>query len=345
MDLTALERQERRIERLKKQGVSRTSILVHDECKPAFNGIKSYMLDPIKGKALLALLAKIKLNHKPINVGQIRQLSPFRYPGGKTWLVPQVRDWIGTLKFQPSVLVEPFAGGAVAGLTMAAEGLVKRVVLCELDDDIAAVWKAIFSGKDADIRWLRNRILNFRVTLKNVRGILDSSPITIRERAFRTIIKNRMQRGGIMASGAGLLKAGEAGRGLKSRWYPITIANRIKTLRDLNHSVRFRHKDGFEIVRNFAKDPKACFFIDPPYTGAGKRLYTHNDIDHEQLFKMMSKAKGSVMFTYDDTSQMRKLALRHKFKICSVQMKNTHHKIIRELLIFKPSSAKVAKLS
>jgi DNA adenine methylase len=340
MDSTALERQNRRIARLKKQGVSRATVLVHEECKPALNGLKAHLLNPIKAKVLTALLSGLRDERKPINVAQVRQLSPFRYPGGKTWLVPEVRDWLTTSNKKPSIFVEPFAGGAMAGLTAAAEGLAKHVFLCELDDDVAAVWKAIFSGTGADIRWLCNRILTFQITLKNVLDVLAGTPKTNREWAFRTIVKNRMQRGGIMAPGAGLVKSGEAGRGLMSRWYPETISERIKALHSLRHVVTFRHGDAIKSVKEFSKDPDACFFIDPPYTAggkkAGRRLYTHNEIDHEALFKVMAKVKGSVMMTYDDTLEVRKLALEHKFRLRSIPMKNTHHEIISELLILKP---------
>jgi hypothetical protein len=48
---------------------------------------------------------------RPVNVASVPQRSPFRYPGGKTWLVPYIRDWLGAKKKTPSRLVEPFAGG------------------------------------------------------------------------------------------------------------------------------------------------------------------------------------------------------------------------------------------
>ena len=31
---------------------------------------------------------------EPVNVASVPQRSPFRYPGGKTWLVPYVRSWL-----------------------------------------------------------------------------------------------------------------------------------------------------------------------------------------------------------------------------------------------------------
>src|SRR5580765_937749 len=193
MDATALQRQNRRIERLKLQGVTRSTVLVHEECKPALEALRHHLVAPVKAEALTALVPHLQDKKAPTNVAQVRQLSPFRYPGGKTWLVPEVRRWLMFSKLTPSVFVEPFAGGAMAGLTAAAEGLATHVFLCELDDDVAAVWKAIFTGTDGDIRWLCKRILTFEIILKNVLEVLATSPKTTRDRAFRTIVKNRMQ--------------------------------------------------------------------------------------------------------------------------------------------------------
>jgi len=340
MDATALERQNRRIERLKTQGVTRSTVFVHQQCKQALDELRPHFVDPVKASALTALVNQLHDKKTATNVAQVRQLSLFRYPGGKTWLVPEIRKWLISSKLSPSVFVEPYAGGAMAGLTVAAEGLAEHIYLCELDDDVAAVWTTIFHGSDADARWLSKRITDFDVTLENVRVVLDENPKSIRQRAFRTIVKNRMQRGGIMAAGAGLIKAGEAGRGLLSRWYPETLAKRIEVLRSIRERITFGQGEAFEAVRPFANDPNAFYFIDPPYTAggknAGKRLYTHNEVDHEKLFALMASVRGSVMLTYDDTPEVREMALRHGFRIAPIPMKNSHHEIIRELLILKP---------
>jgi DNA adenine methylase len=251
-----------------------------------------------------------------------------------------VRKWLTASKGKPSVFVEPFAGGAMAGLSAAAEGLAEHVFLGELDDDVAAVWQTILRGTKADVTWLCQQITGFNVTLENVRAILDDNPQGIRERAFRTIVKNRMQRGGIMAEGAGLIKTGEAGRGLNSRWYPETLARRIEALQFLRDRITFEQADAFDVVRRYADDPDAFFFVDPPYTAggkkAGKRLYTHNLIDHEGLFTLMAEVQGSVMMSYDDAPEVRRLAEIFDFRIEQVPMKNTHHEVISELLLLKP---------
>ena len=339
-DATALERQNRRIGRLKAQGVVRSQVLVHRDCRSTLEGLRPFLLDPIKAKQLEQLTLTIQGGTTPINVAQVRQLSPLRYPGGKTWLVPEVRNWLMLAKRKPEVLIEPFAGGAMVGLTAAAEDLADKVLLAELDDDVAALWETIFQGTNAEVKWLRDSITSFEVNLANVREILSKEPAATKERAFRTIVKNRMQRGGIMAAGAGLVKSGEAGRGLHSRWYPETLGKRIDALRMLKERVTFEHGDAFAIIRRFVNNSKAAFFIDPPYTAGGKkagnRLYTHNEIDHEGLFTLMAKVRGAVMMTYDDAPEVRKLAKKSGFRIVEIPMKNTHHVIIRELLILKP---------
>lgn len=339
-DSTALQRQNRRIQRLKTEGVTRSTVFVHQDCKAVLDDLRPHFINPSRAGALSELLLQLEENARPTNVAQVNQLSPFRYPGGKTWLVPEIRSWLRSQKSIPDVFVEPFAGGAIAGLTAAAEGLAYSVVLSELDDDVAAVWSAVFHGTDEATKWLCRQIANFKVNLENVQKVLAGEPKTDAARAFRTIIKNRVQRGGIMAPGAGLVKDGEAGRGLSSRWYPETLSARIQALRTFRNQVTFLHCDAFFTIKQFISNPNASFFIDPPYTAGGKkagtRLYAHNEIDHESLFALMATARGSVMLTYDDTPEVRTMADRHGFRVRTVPMKNTHHAIIYELLILKP---------
>jgi len=340
MDATALQRQNRRIERLKSQGVHRATVLVHEQCRPMLDSLRPHFIQPEKVEQLSLLVEQLHKKIKPTNIAQVRHLSPFRYPGGKTWLVPEVRQWLLAAKQRPAVFIEPFAGGAIAGLSVAAENLAERVFLSELDEDVAAVWETIFHGPDKDVSGLSKKIIGFDVTLENVKAILGKNPSLTKDKAFRTIIKNRMQRGGIMAAGAGVAKTGESGKGLNSRWYPETLVKRIEILRGLRATISFEKKDAFDVIRRFSDNPNACFFIDPPYTAGGKkagsRLYSHNEIDHEQLFALMASVQGSVMMTYDDAPEVRQLAECYGFRIETVPMKNTHHSIIHELLVLKP---------
>ncbi len=267
------------------------------------------------------------------NVASVPQRSPFRYPGGKTWLVPYVRLWLGARRPRPSELIEPFAGGAVVGLTAAFEGLVERVTLVEKDEDVAAVWQTILDPAQA--AWLADAVAAFRPTPESVRAALapTGDRLSLPERAFRTLLRNRVQRGGILAPGAGLLKLGENRRGLASRWYPQTLRRRILAIARLRERIRFRCGDGFQVLRENQDRPEAVFFIDPPYTAAGRRLYTHSDVDHPELFRLTAGLRGDFLMSYDDAPEIRRLAAQCGFALAPVPMKSTHHTVKFELLI------------
>lgn len=112
-------------------------------------------------------------------------------------------------------------------MTVAFEHLADHVTMIELDGDVAAVWETILSGDGA---WLANEIMQFDLTHETVQAILSRPPATTRERAFATILKNRVNHGGILAAGASMVRHGENGRGLKSRWYPQTLSQRILSI-------------------------------------------------------------------------------------------------------------------
>jgi len=270
---------------------------------------------------------------RPVNVSKVRQLSPFRYPGGKTWLVPEIRRWICSLSFRPTLFVEPFAGGGIASLTVIFENLADKVFMAELDPDVASVWHTVLN----DPEYLCKRISSFEVNLENVRSVLTTEPKTLRRRAFRAIVKNRTQRGGILAPGASLVKSGENGKGLKSRWYPETLVKRILLIHEHRHKIAFAKEDAFESIRRYKQHAKAAFFVDPPYTAGGKkagnRLYLLNQIDHPRLFDQMAKIRGAFLMTYDDSPEAVELAEAHGFAWNTVPMKNTHHAVKFELLI------------
>lgn len=276
---------------------------------------------------------------KPVNVASVPQRSPFRYPGGKTWFVPTFRRWMALKDPKPSILVEPFAGGGIISLTALFENLVQKVVMVELDDEIAAVCGSVVNG---DAEWLANRVLHFALNRDAVTREIKKAPATQREKAFQTILKNRTFHGGIIAEGSGFLKYGENGKGIRSRWYPTTIAKRLININHVANRIDFRCDDGLKVIQEFATSPDAVFFIDPPYTAggkkAGKRLYKHSNPDHERLFTVCESLKGDFLMTYDNAEEVKGMARSHRFQMRLIPMTNTHHATMEELIIGKDLS-------
>lgn len=214
------------------------------------------------------------------------------------------------------------------------ESLADRVVMAELDSNVAAVWKAILNNGAAD---LIRRIRRFEISRSAVVAELCRAPRTEIDIAFQTILRNRVQRGGILAPGASLMKNGENNVGVGSRWYPETLAKRIAAIDAAKGKIEFLHKDAFDVIPKFLRDKSAAFFVDPPYTAggksAGKRLYLHSSINHSALFHLLEATPGDVMLTYDDAKEVRNLAAAHGFFIKPIPMKTTHHTRMYELAI------------
>lgn len=116
-------------------------------------------------------------------------------------------------------------------MTVAFEGLAETVTLVELDEDIAAVWQTILNG---EAEWLADRIASFHVTTESVRALLEHGVTSTRDRAFATIVRNSVSRGGILATGAGVIRQGENGRGIASRWCASSSAGRSPARGDVH---------------------------------------------------------------------------------------------------------------
>lgn len=133
------------------------------------------------------------------------------------------------------------------------------------------------------------------------------------------------------------MKQGESGNGISSRWYAGTLAARIRAIGSYAQRLDFFQGDGVGLVDLCKDNEAAAFFVDPPYTAAGKRagrrLYTYNEIDHESLFERMSRVRGAFMMTYDEGPGVVEMVRRWGFHVAKVPMKNTHHAVMYELLI------------
>lgn len=256
-----------------------------------------------------------------------RHISPFRYPGGKAWLVDEMLRRLVRVRL-PDRFVEPFAGGATIGLSVARVFNIPDVVLIERDPDVAAVWQCIL-GDDATT--LMDMIKDFDCTAEHARAVLDTVPKTNTEHAFRTIVQNRVCYGSAITAEAGLLKD------VACRWYPKTIVKRIEAIWSMRDRIGFLHQDGMAYLKKHARSRHTCYYIDPPYSQYGRkrqrRLYNFDHIDAGELLSICSALKGSFWLSYDNSEGIRSLAEGHDFHVVELRTKNVSNVIKTELLI------------
>jgi DNA adenine methylase len=250
--------------------------------------------------------------------------------------VPYFKGWLRSLSPKPRLLVDPFCGGGIISLTAAIEHLVPEVVMGDLDPDVSAVWRTILNGGAIE---LAERVRNYELDRRRVVRDLGQPAASEVDLAFKVVLKNRVHRGGILAAGASLMKDGENGKGIASRWYPETLAKRIRTIGQSRARLSFVQGDAFALINRYKHRKMSAFFIDPPYTAggknAGRRLYNFNELDHERLFSLLASVSGRVLMTYDSSTEVRKLARKHGFGVKEILMKNTHHAMNVELAVTK----------
>lgn len=271
-----------------------------------------------------------------VNVAAVPQRSPLRYPGGKTWLIPHVRAWLGGMDAPPRLLVEPFAGGGVVSLTAVMENLAERCLMAELDRDVAAFWSAALHHGPDLVRLVRE----FVPSRDAVEALERANPAGVVERGFRTLVLNRTRRGGVLADGARLTRNGENGAGVASRWYADTLTRRLQAVGAHADRIAFRETDGAQLLDEMLRQPngEAVFFVDPPYTGAGgkragRRLYAHSEVDHARLFATLAESGANFLMTYDCSPEIESLIASYEFHAVRVMMKNGHHERLPELVI------------
>lgn len=256
-----------------------------------------------------------------------KHISPFRYPGGKSWFYPVFRNWFE--KTGNRTLVELFAGGASIGLRSLESGLCDRLVMIELDLGVAAVWQTILGN-----HWkaLISRIETFQPTLSEYSAAMLQKPESKLGLGWQTLLRNRLNHGGIITAGAAPLKRGEDDKGLGSRWYPKTLVSRIHRIREMRDKIDFHQGDALPILQIGNWD-ECAFFVDPPYPIAGRRLYSHCKIDDENLLEKLQQTGRPFLATYENLEAISAIAVKLGLGIEHASMFARCHTRKTELII------------
>lgn len=229
-------------------------------------------------------------------------LSPLRYPGGKAALAGVFGDILTELGLSNVTYVEPYAGGAGAGIALLREGIAERLVVNDFDPAVYAFWHSVVYQN------------------KELLALLAATPITIPEwkrqreiyRArnsgdllelgFAFFYLNRTNRSGVLTGGVigGLDQTGNYK--IDARFNKATLRERIAALAEFSDQIVVREDDGRTIIRDYGTDAKAFMYIDPPYVAAGSKLYLNafDSRDHANLAAMVASVSSAHwLMTYD----------------------------------------------
>jgi len=233
-------------------------------------------------------------------------LSIFRYPGGKTKMLPILMDYINPLMENQTKFVDVFVGGGSVLLEVATK--YPKIDLYANDKDywMYCFWK-IVSGSDFTKFSALTDMITVKPTLELFYKLRQEQTKDEVECAYRAIFFNRTTFSGIFYSGP------IGGKEQKSQ-YPIDCRyNSKKIIQKLNacrklliDRTEVSNKDFSELEVLIKQDIPA--YLDPPYYAMGNSLYIQkmSNQDHIDLSSILSSRKNWIL-SYDDCSEIRNL--------------------------------------
>ncbi|QUH21844.1 DNA adenine methylase [Alkaliphilus sp. B6464] len=273
-------------------------------------------IDNVKHKFLLILEDKSTENSiyfkAPIPLN--KRLSPLRYPGGKSKLIEYLYSKLQ--KTNIDTFGEAFCGGSSVGLSLLEAGVIKNLILNDLDYGVFSLFSIIKENPDM----LIDKIKNYEPTHKDFfksREIITNnySNCDLFEAAWALLVVNRLAYSGIYKANP-LGGRNGSKKDLLSRWSPNTICKRIEKINLMKDRITVLNMDACELIEEMYWNPFTTIFIDPPYYVKGKDLYYcyFNEEQHVKLNTLLdSLYKGcpgaDILLTYDNAKFIEDLYL------------------------------------
>lgn len=237
-------------------------------------------------------------------------VSPLRYPGGKASLAGVFGDVLERLEMRQATYVEPYAGGAGAAIALLREDLIETAVINDIDPAVHAFWLATTQMNSQLVELVRSVPLSVDEWLRQrevYRAKDGRDPLSL---GFAFFYLNRTNRSGVLNGGiiGGLKQDGNYK--LDARFNRETLIARLQAIGEVSDRITVSDLDGRSVIRKYASDENAFFYIDPPYVQAGSQLYLNafDGRDHQALAEVVHEIDTAQwLMTYDVSPLIKQL--------------------------------------
>lgn len=265
--------------------------------------------------------------------------SPLRYPGGKSKLEPLMEYLIMQTGHFGGTYIEPFAGGAGIALELLEKGIVKEIVINDLDKGIYSFWRAILTETDRFI----DDIWNVELTIdewKKQRSLIEKNSSYSYELGFATFYLNRTNRSGIIKGGVigGVQQNGRWK--IDARFNKGALVDRVKKIAAKKNHIHIYNKDVISFILNYLPkyEENAFVYFDPPYLKKGKQLYMNffSYKDHVKIEQSINSCvKCDWVITYDDVKEISDIYQNHFLRRFDLNYSVSIKRKASEIIIFK----------
>lgn len=261
-------------------------------------------------------------------------VSPLRYPGGKAALAGLFSDIIHLLGLTAPTYIEPYAGGAGAGIALLRQGLVGRLVINDIDPAVYAFWCAVTEHNDAFVTWVHHVPLTVD-EWEHQRHRYRTRSGNHLELARAFFYLNRTNRSGVIHAGVIGGRHQTGTYQLDARFNRQTLADRLTAIGDVADAIEVSDLDGRTVIRKHRRSRSVFLYIDPPYVRAGAQLYLNSfsTRDHHALAATINTLKAPWILTYDPAPIIQQLYRRHFQAELAVNYSGHHPGRARELLV------------
>lgn len=232
-----------------------------------------------------------------------KQLSPLRFPGGKSKSI----DYLFTHLQQDAkgTLVSPFTGGGSFELAMLDAGVFNRLHLNDLDYGVYSLWWTILNAPFGLIDKIRMVTPSHKEYFRAQAIIKEKYyGVDTLDAAWATLLVNRLAYSGIAKANP---LGGRRGKkqALLARWNPTELINRIEYIHSFSEHIDITCENAIDLIEQ-AYWSQDCIFIDPPYVAKGKDLYNcyYTKQDHIDLSLLLDSLYqgmpgADLLVTYD----------------------------------------------
>ncbi len=272
--------------------------------------------------------------------------SPLRYPGGKSRFSRLLASFIQSNDIQDGVYVEPYAGGAGAGLNLLFSEYVDSIVLNDADRMIYLFWKAILNDTEEFICLVERTLVSVEEWQRQKKIFLKEEAATKTEQGFSTFYLNRCNRSGILNGG---LIGGKSQTGkwrLDARFNKKELIRRIEKIAEYKARISIYNFDAIQFMKRIASPlgisgKRLLVYLDPPYFSKGDQLYLnyYDAAGHAKLSKYILKQTAfKWIISYDDTPEIRELYSGMDVQEVSLYYSANVKRVGSEVIIFNPNS-------
>jgi DNA adenine methylase len=239
-----------------------------------------------------------------------------RYPGGKSrgaWsnhIVEEISQ-----RYRGGVFGELFFGGGGITLKLLKKGVIKSLLINELDPSLARFWNAVIKQPCR----LRSGI---RAVNPSVELFLHSKERVLRGvgSSLEALIVNRMSHGGRGVKAGPQGGVNQTGKyKIGCRWNADKLCKDVSTCNRLFKSVNIIGGKCHSGDYAGWLDAADFLYLDPPYWEVGEGLYLHsfNEVEHFRMYHLI-RSQTNWILSYNNVVDIRKIYFCYHTEVGSV---------------------------